>query len=84
MINPTNISFNREQFKETEELLNNEINKTISILQRSPMFQGRVTIAIEISDKGTQVRPILYPTKYTPREIQEQSPQNPNQITFNK
>lgn len=84
MINPTNISFNREQFSETEEILNNEIDKTIGILQRSPMFQGRVTIAIEISDKGTQVRPILYPTKYTPREVSEQSPSNPNQMTFNE
>lgn len=55
-------------FSETEEQLNNELTEAIRILNRSPMFEGRVTIAIVISSGGKEVRPILYKTKYTPRK----------------
>lgn len=63
-------------FSETEEQLNNELTEAIRILNRSPMFEGRVTMAIVIANGGKEVRPILYKTKYTPRK------QDPAQIPF--
>ena len=62
------VAINEEDFSEVEELLNDEIEKTLSILKKSPMFVGRVTLSIVISDKGKTIRPILYKTKYTPKE----------------
>ena len=62
------IAINEEDFSEVESLLNDEIGKTLSILKKSPMFVGRVTLSVVISDKGKTIRPILYKTKYTPKE----------------
>ncbi len=62
------VEIKEEDFSDVEELLNSEIDKTLEILKKSPMFVGRVTLSIIISDKGKTIHPILYKTKYTPKE----------------
>ena len=62
------ILINRAAFSETQEMLNAEIDKVLDILKKSPMFTGRITLAMEISNRGKNVRPILYKTKYVPKE----------------
>lgn len=72
-------------FAEVEEQLNAELQEAVRILKNSPMFEGRVTIAIVIGDKGTDVRPILYKTKYTPRVQKSDSvPNLPGQMAFDE
>lgn len=63
------ILINRAAFGETQEMLNAEIDKVLDILKKSPMFTGRITLAMEISNRGKSVRPILYKTKYVPKEV---------------
>lgn len=63
------ILINRAAFGETQEMLNAEIDKVLDILKKSPMFTGRITLAMEISNRGKNVRPILYKTKYVPKEV---------------
>lgn len=64
-----NILINKSAFGETQEMLNAEIDKVLDILKKSPMFTGRITLAMEISNRGKNVRPILYKTKYVPKEV---------------
>ena len=63
------ILINRAAFSESQEMLNAEIDKVLDILKKSPMFTGRITLAMEISNRGKNVRPILYKTKYVPKEV---------------
>lgn len=72
-------------FAEVEEQLNAELQEAVRILKNSPMFEGRVTIAIVIGEKGTDVRPILYKTKYTPRTQKPDAiPTLPGQMAFDE
>lgn len=72
-------------FAEVEEQLNAELQEAVRILKKSPMFEGRVTIAIVIGDGGRDVRPILYKTKYTPRKQNpDVVPTLPGQISFDE
>lgn len=73
-------------FAEAEEILNKELNEALSILKKSPMFEGRVTVPIVISDRGNTVRPIPYKTKYSPiiSTPEEHSNNLPGQLTFDR
>lgn len=82
LADPNHINLQNVVFAEVEEQLNAELSEAIRILKRSPMFEGRVTMAVVISNKGTSVRPILYRTKYVPSQINLTDKNLPGQITF--
>ena len=84
MLNAVNIN-GGAVFAEVEEQLNTELQEAVRILANSPMFEGRVTLAIVIGEKGTDVRPILYKTKYTPRvKKPDAMPTLPGQMAFDE
>lgn len=76
------VNIHNPNFADVEEILNDEISKVVDILRASPMFTGRITLAMEISNEGNSVRPILYPSKYTPKEQAASASPLPGQITF--
>lgn len=84
LADPNHINIQSVVFAEVEEQLNAELSEAIRILKKSPMFEGRVTMAVVISNKGTSVRPILYRTKYTPSQFNPEKENLPGQLTFNE